>query len=233
MTTRRHSSQLFLGAMILLVGILALLSALGVSAVSGLWRWVPALFVIMFGVSQLVASNFRHWVGPVILFAIGVALLLAAFGVLSWGLIGGAIWPVILVILGLRILFRPSGLGRRWGGMAHEAGTAGAFAAFSGSKRRVTTQDYQGGDITVLFGGAELDLREAGLETRPANVNVMVMFGGADIFVPPDWAVDVDVLALFGGSEDKRREARSAAEGEEFDLVITGMVLFGGLTVKD
>lgn len=231
MSGRRFSGQVFLGAVILVVGVLALLNSLDIANVSGFWRWIPMLF-ILFGVWQLVVSRGRHWAGPVILIVIAAVFLLAALGVLRWSIIGQAIFPIILIVLGLRILLRRTGL-RGGEAIAEGTGTVSAISVFSGTKRRVTSQDFRGGEITALFGGAELDLREAGLETRPATVNVMVAFGGAEIRVPSDWSVQMDVLVLFGASEDKRRETVAASGGETFDLVVTGLVLFGGLEIKD
>lgn len=229
MKRRRFSGQEFFGALLLLVGILALLSSLNIANVSGFWRWIPALF-ILFGIWQLVAHGTRHWVGPVLLIVVAGAFQLAALDILDWDFIGQAIFPAILIVIGLRVLLRRGGLR---GEAAEATRTVSLFSAFSGTKRRVTSQDFQGGDITALFGGAELDLLSAGLETRPATINVMVLFGGAEIHVPPGWSVRDDVLALFGGSEDKRKEMGAATTGESYDLVITGLVLFGGLDIKD
>ena len=45
------------------------------------------------------------------------------------------------------------------------------------------------------------------------------------------WDVRLDVVPIFGGTEDKRRTG-GTGEGTP-DLVVTGLVLFGGVTLKD
>ena len=48
------------------------------------------------------------------------------------------------------------------------------------------------------------------------------VFGGADVFVPQDWDVRIDVFAMFGGTEDKRINLPQAKETP--DLIINGTV---------
>ena len=54
------------------------------------------------------------------------------------------------------------------------------------------------------------------------------MFGGVDIRVPDDWAVNVQVSATFGGTETKRPEPADP----KATLTITGSCLFGGVSIK-
>ncbi|WP_231751333.1 cell wall-active antibiotics response protein [Halogeometricum sp. CBA1124] len=82
-----------------------------------------------------------------------------------------------------------------------------------------------------MFGGAELDLRDAELTDRPARVNVLALFGGAEVVVPRDWNVKMDVLPILAGASDDR--PRRESEHDEIDLVVTGFTAFGGVSVTD
>src|SRR5216683_6594953 len=44
--------------------------------------------------------------------------------------------------------------------------TLNEAVVFGGLERRMTSQDFQGGDITAIFGGIELDLTEANIQTN-------------------------------------------------------------------
>ena len=103
---------------------------------------------------------------------------------------------------------------------------------FGGVSRRVTASSFRGGQVTAIFGGAEIDLRGTTVDDRPATLEVTVLFGGVELEVPRGWRVDLDATVLFAGSEDERKSAASETEGPP-DLVVTGFVLFGAIEIKD
>ena len=232
MITKRFPNQFLLGILILLAGALLLLQNLGTMDVSGVFKWIPSLFILL-GLWQLVNNGFRYWTGPVILILGGLAFQLAALDVLEIGSVF-ALWPLILIIIGISIL---SGRSGRWGqggkkGAVDAAGRVNVLAMFGGDERAVTSQAFEGGEITTLFGGAELDLDRANVADRPAVLNVFAMFGGATIRASSDWVIEREVIVIFGGIADKRRQRKMLA-GEQPDLRLTGFVAFGGITIED
>ena len=80
------------------------------------------------------------------------------------------------------------------------------------------------------MGGAELDLSEAVIEEKPATIEVTVIMGGAEIKVPSEWIVKVDVSEKMGDVEDRRRQG-DLGEEEIPDLVMTGKVVMGSLEI--
>jgi predicted membrane protein len=95
----------------------------------------------------------------------------------------------------------------------------------------VTSQDFQGGEVSAIFGGMELDLRDAGLAGGTAIIDATVVCGGIELRVPRDWRVNIQTTTLLGGVENKRSQPNASdVKGE---LTITGAVLCGGIEVKD
>ena len=90
---------------------------------------------------------------------------------------------------------------------------------------------YAAGKSRRSSAGPEIDLRDARVSQAPALLDVTCMFGGAEIRAPDEWNIRTDVLALFGGVSDERRGDADAAGPVQ--LSIQGVVLFGGLTIKD
>jgi len=224
MATRRLSSQLLLGAVIVLVGIVLLLRTTDVYQVDWVLQYVPSLFVLL-GIYALVVSGFRNIVGASIVILVAGAWQLVTLGYLEadqlWEL-----WPLLIVLFGVSIL-----LGQyRSRSTPTESDHPTALALFGGSEPRSQSKQFTGADVTALFGGVELDLREAAVKDPPAHVSATVAFGGAEIVVPPDWNVRLDVLPLFGGASDER--TRNPDEHEEVDLVVTGLALFGGVSIS-
>lgn len=186
-------------------------------------EWWP-LFLILAGVGGVSKGNNK---GGVIVITIGVVFLLSNLDVFSisfW-----LLWPLALIAVGVSILFGQS----RSRAASAAAGTPPAgddlaiSALFSGSNQRIDSQSFDGGSISVTFGGAEIDLRGAAMEGDAATINVNAVFGGVKLQVPPDWAVEVRADSTFGGVEKKRPDPAEP----KARLTVTGSCLFGGIEI--
>lgn len=223
----RSTGRLVTGGLIVVVGLLLLLGTTGIFPAASLWDWIPGLFVLL-GVWALVRSGFRNLTGPVMVVAIAGTFLLRNLGIIPDGAIG-TFWPAFLVLFGLLIVLGRTRRRAQHGEYAAD-GDLTAFGVFGGSQTDVTTQAFTGGDVISVFGGNDIDLRNAGVESPPAVLEVVTLFGGTEIRVPEDWTVKVDALGIFGGTEDKRR---AVGPGGEPDLIVTGVVMFGSIELRD
>jgi predicted membrane protein len=98
-----------------------------------------------------------------------------------------------------------------------------------GINRGTNSQAFQGGTAMAVMGGCEIDLRHASLEGGRAVFDTFAMWGGVEITVPEDWAVESHVVPLLGGFEDKTRQPINAKQR----LVVTGIAIMGGVGVKN
>ena len=104
-----------------------------------------------------------------------------------------------------------------------------AVAVFSGAERSghwVVASEF---NAVAVFGGVELDLSEATLESSDTEIRAVAVFGGVDITVPADIRVIVDGNGVFGGYADQTKS--QPPEGAPV-LRITGAAVFGGVNVK-
>lgn len=215
-------ARAYFGSLIALVGGLWLLDAIDV--VNGgeiLATWWPLALV---GAALLgFALNPSHWIPPLILFAIGASLLLESTGLID---ATAVIIPLALVVIGVLLI-----LGRGFGaGKQSKVGDrVTSFNIFSGSEVASHSTAFEGGTIGAMFGGAELDLRDA-FPAEGATLDVFSAFGGVDVKVPEGWRVDIAGLPLFGGFENVTVKDR--LEPDAPVLHIDATVLFGGLAVK-
>ncbi|MFW6110938.1 MAG: hypothetical protein ACOC6H_02765 [Thermoproteota archaeon] len=90
---------------------------------------------------------------------------------------------------------------------------------FEGVETAVSSKSFSGGTITAIFGRVDLDLRNAGISEFPAEINGVVMFGGADIKVPKEWDVKLDALSLLGGAGDERGRSKTRIENKKDNLI--------------
>jgi predicted membrane protein len=228
MTRRGLSTQALTGAVVVVVGVLLLLGTTGVYDVGGLWRYVPSLFVVL-GLWAVYRSGFRNLAGPAVLILVAGTVQLLALGLVT-GADVAAWWPLLVVLFGLSLL------AGHWRGRRRVPGVAAAdvdlLGIFGGTQRRVTSAAFRGGSVTAIFGGVDVDLRAAGVEDPPAVITATALFGGVEIDVPDDWIVEIDALPLFGAVEDDRiRLPPDATDDGDPDLIVTGVVAFGGISV--
>ena len=81
------------------------------------------------------------------------------------------------------------------------------------------------------MGGSQMDLTNANLNA-PALIDIFVLMGGVELRIPKEWNVQVDVLPIMGGVEDKITTYPDHVVNPAQRLVITGNIVMGGLEIK-
>jgi hypothetical protein len=116
--------------------------------------------------------------------------------------------------------------------VAAPASRGGRFVAiFGGISRKGQWHPDPVTKIIVVFGGADLDLREAVLPpSGEITLDVTAVFGGADIKIPPEMRVIDTGTAIMGGRDITGDVGESDRPGAPV-LRITGTCVFGGISV--
>jgi predicted membrane protein len=212
------------------VGVVVLLDHLGIVSGQVLFRYWPVL-LILWGFASLGRREGRAW-GFILIMA-GTVLQLNKLNILHVSL--WSLWPLIFVAIGLMIIWNTLE-GRKVGTVPAGDSTTllNEVAVFSGIERRITNRQFQGGRLTSVFGGMEIDLSEAGMEGNEAVLDLNIVFGGCELRVPPSWNVALRVQPMFGGIEDRTRQSAPAdtSEGRK-TLYLKGTVVFGGVEIKN
>jgi predicted membrane protein len=166
-------------------------------------------------------------------------------------------WYLIIIIVGVSLLFRHRGPFRPGGpdkkhprrprfGREDESAQGTSFnssstsendyldelAIFGGGEKIITSNNFRGGRVTTIFGGADIILMHSKLAEGINEIEVFSMFGGWTFRVPPNWQVKNEVVAIFGGVSDKRYLDDSVTTDNTRQLVIKGFVMFGGGEIK-
>lgn len=215
------NSRALLGiALIVLGGLFLLGQAEVIDAGELIADWWPVVFIA--AAALALADRPSRPIAAGVLAVIGVVLLSATTGVLS-GAVLSVLWPVALIAIGLWIVS-----GRRLGRTVVDSGDAvEGTVIFGGRELTNTSSSFEGGSLTVVFGGLELDLLRAA-PASDARLDVTTIFGGTEITVPDDWRVVIDGPAIFGGYDNASTVTDAAAP----TLRLRVLVLFGGLEVK-
>ncbi len=144
----------------------------------------------------------------------------------------GLFWPAMLIVMGLVVIFgsRRHGSATYFGGHRQKAtgeNWLDDVTIFGGGDRIISSQQFEGGKITHIFGGSKIDFSRAKLAPGRHYLELTLIFGGTKLIIPEAWDVKVEVTSVFGGFSDKRVRSIVVADTDR-SLVITGSSIFGG-----
>ncbi len=227
-------SRMTFGVILVIVGVMLLLSQLGIYDFGDMLSVFWPVILIIIGLWQWSKRRFQFAIWPILLFVFGVFFLL-----LNLDLLGGRMFGVLigsaLILLGIWLVIRKARPQVQQG--VSTSDVVDHWIIFGGVEEELTTQHFSGGNVTAVFGGADLDLRKASLAPGSVKLSLTAIFGGIDLRVPPQWDVFVDGTAILGGVEDKTA-AEAQVEGADVTppatsrLHIDATAVFGGVEVK-
>ena len=223
----RVTPQLFVGLIVILVGVLMTLDNLQLLDAERYFRFWPAGLIAL-GLIKVWNSRegFGGSFGGFMFVVIGTWLLLEQTALVRlsfWDM-----WPALLVFFGLFLVWQGlSGPRRR------PIGDSNAFvsatAVLGGVARGNNSSGFRGGDLTAVMGGCEIDLRHASIDGE-AVLDVFALWGGIEMRVPEDWTVVSRITPILGGVDDKTRPPQAASRHR---LVLRGFVVMAGVEIKN
>ena len=244
---------LIIGLCVIAAGVLFLLRNAGILYFDDIWQYWPVILIVL-GISKISNTHSASSVtSGLIIGGIGTVFLLRNLGYI-YGNIWQYVWPGILIAVGLSILVRhlewreqnlnPGQPPAPGSGGGFQVGFGAATAApganylhaecvFSGTRQKIETQDFQGGKVAVIFGGAEIDLRSANTKREEISIKAEAVFGGIELWVPAHWQTIVRGSGVFGSFEDKTFSAAPGSASNAPRLIVTGGAVFGSVIVKN
>lgn len=103
-------------------------------------------------------------------------------------------------------------------------------AIFGEVKKMVFSKDFRGAEIVNIFGGTNLNLIQADIQS-PVVIDIFQLFAGAKIIVPAHWKIRSEVTSVFGEVDD-RRFVQGIPQDDHKTVYIRGTSIFGGVTIK-
>ncbi|MCU7552074.1 cell wall-active antibiotics response protein [Chitinophagaceae bacterium LB-8] len=250
---KRGRGHIWAGLFLLIIGSVLLARAMGVFFPGWLLTWPVILIAV--GLFIGLKHSFR---GPAwfILILVGSAFL--ADEALPGISLRNYILPFIIIALGILFILRPRRHRHRFGEHWRErfenhrammedqpvkSEPSGSYdfsargndfiditTAFGGVKKIVFSKNLKGGDITTFMGGAEIDLRQADF-TDKITIDATNIFGGTKLIIPASWDIQSEIVAIFGGVDDKRQLGGQALDPNKV-IRLEGTCLFGGIEIR-
>ncbi|WP_326701622.1 DUF1707 domain-containing protein [Streptomyces sp. NBC_01754] len=112
------------------------------------------------------------------------------------------------------------------------ATSTGGFAFWSGFSRKGRWTVGRVFNAFVVWGGGEIDLREARFEDREVVIRCYAIMGGLQVTVSPDVHLQVNGVGVMGGFDEQSKDADFGGPAPDAPRVrVTGLALLGGVGV--
>lgn len=226
----KRRNQVLWGVILVGIGLLLGLNALGITHINLFFDGWWTLFIIVPCVAGLVSG--KDITGNLIGVGIGVFLLLCCQDILDFSMLWKLVFPAIIILFGVKMIF-----GTRVDRASSEVikrlqATNGQVpygtAVFSGEKMNFSGEVFQGAELNAVFGGVECDLRNAIIE-QDCVIQASAVFGGIDIYVPTNVNIKASSNSIFGGVSNKTANYHDELAPT---IYIKCNCMFGGVDIK-
>lgn len=102
---------------------------------------------------------------------------------------------------------------------------------FGSVRRQIKNQSFRGGIVKCIFSGCIIDLRAMPVPDHAISIHAEAIFGGIEIYLPPNWQVILEGHGVFGAFQDETLPIGPVG-GPRPVLVVTGAAVFGAVQVK-
>lgn len=137
------------------------------------------------------------------------------------------LWPTILIIIGISLIFTQNVTSKK--NNYREDRYLDYFAILSSLDTVNVSNDFRGGSITAIMGGAEVDLSQCNMQIESAQLILTAIMGGIEIKLPRDWRVVVTGIPILGGWENKTNISYEYTK----TLYIKCTAILGGIEIKN
>ncbi len=217
------------GAVLIVLGIIFGLNALDICDIDIFFDGWWTLFLIIPALIGLCSENEKT--GNLVMLFIGVFLLLGCQDLVSFEIIWKLMFPVILVIIGLSMIFKDSFANKITKEVSkinrNSTKNNEYCATFGGQKLDFSNEKFSGCTLNSVFGGIECDLSNSKIE-EDCVINACSVFGGMNIYLPKDVNVKVLSTPIFGGVSNKTRNRSD----NKNTVYIKATCIFGGVEIK-
>ena len=234
----KRRENLIGGIILLVIGSILLARQVGVDLPTWLFTW-PMILIIV-GIFVGIKTKFRDF-GWVFLVGGGAFFLLDKIQNIPWR---EFTLPIIVIGAGVLVLFGAFFTRSKIGQNEDPSTSDGTpvqniphgtteevmevVSIFASTKRVVLSKAFKGGEVISVFGSSEINLTNADF-SGTLVLEIVQVFGGTKLIIPPHWEVHSKTATVFGGIEDKR--SIPVGSNSEKVVVLEGVTFFGGVTI--
>jgi predicted membrane protein len=232
---KKSQTGIFLGLILIGIGGLILLKNLDLIHFE-ISRYIFSFPMFLLIIGSLIIVNSKKMLFGWLVTGFGAILMLER-AIPEFHISKGIIFSVIIIVIGFYILVKtrknesgPKLFSRK--SETFSTDTIDDVSIFGGGEKTYNTNNFKGGNVTAIFGGSEIDLTSCSLNEGDNYLEVLAIFGGAEVHVPKSWNIVVDVVPIFGGVSNKTSKLPVEIKDMTRTLYVKGTVVFGGCEFK-
>jgi len=154
-----------------------------------------------------------------VLIAVGLLFLLDNLGVLDFGEFVSNFWPIILILIGVKMIFFRKNRGSVIVGEVdsmEDSSHINFKHTFGDVRLKLNSQEFSGGEVSNVFGNIEVDMEEMGLAEGSHNLSLKGVFGDLIIILPRKIPYLIKASTSFGSTRIKDRSSTGMTGSLEF-----------------
>lgn len=218
---KQSKNTIIWGLIIIAVGVIFLGNALNIWNIEIFFNGWWTLFIIIPSVVGLFKKQtfFTSFLG----LTIGILLLFAAQDIITWSMVGKIFIPILLIIIGLSMVFKPVVKKK-----INKKGLPEYIGIFSECTEKIG-KDFKGANCIAIFGGVKLDLTNAKI-TEDIIIDCTSVFGSIDLIIPEGVNIIATGVPIFGGIENK---SNTKTDKKEPIIYINYVCIFAGIDINN
>lgn len=223
----KNTSKILWGLVLVIVGLLLSINALGFAHIDIFFDGWWTLFIIVPSFIGLFDDDDKF--GSLIGLIIGMALLLSAQGFISFGLLFKLFIPFLIIVIGLSVL--KTGL---FGEKVKEkvkivdTGDLETVAVVMSDENKVIKGEFKGAVIDTVFGHCTLDISDAKIKDN-ASLKISSVFSKVDIILPSNVTLKTNSTRVFGSVSTVVKEKSTK---KEIVVFVEAVSVFGGISLR-
>lgn len=224
----KTTKNIILGLFLIVIGVILAGNALKLFDIDIFFKGWWTLFIIVPAFLGLLSDNDKK--GDLIFLIIGILLLLGCNKVIDFDIIWELILPIIIIVIGLSLLFKNTidkGVSKKIDELNKKANKDNEYAAVFSSQDIKVDDDFEGTNLSAVFGELKLDLSKNKLK-KETIINTSCVFGSITIYVPDDVKIIIKSNSIFGSITNKKEANEKASK----TIYINGSCVFGGVDIK-
>lgn len=152
-------------------------------------------------------------------------------------------WPSFLIFIGVFLLLQHRKRLQATGTHANSNETDQSnddvfnriddFVIFASKEVKVETKNMEGGQVAVLFGSSDYDMRTASIQQNQIVLDCSCIFGGISLKVPAGWKIKNEIKTVLGGVSDDRLELPdNGSQLAAKIILLKGICICGGVEIR-
>ena len=174
----KKAGNVIWGLVLIIVGLVLGVNALGIANIDIFFDGWWTLFIIVPCLSGL--FNEKDKFGNIVGIIIGIVLLLCCQDVLDFDLVWKLLFPSILVLFGVSMIFKDvfnKSISEKINKLNEKLGDNGYCSTFGAQKLNADNEEFKGSTLNAIFGGIDYDLSKAIIKGEQVMQKTIIING--------------------------------------------------------